>query len=98
MPRVDDFAVRGLLGPGAALCRRAITGEHGVSLPPFIDHHVHLHLIDEAPLLARGIAGVLDLGGDPVALARRPKSHMPRVAYAGAFLTAVGGYPAGRGW
>ncbi|MCC2033004.1 amidohydrolase family protein [Microbacterium allomyrinae] len=94
----DPFALRALLGPDAALCRRAITGEQGVSLPPFIDHHVHLHLIDEGPLAAGGIAGVVDLGGDPVALAQRDHHGIPRVAYAGAFLTAVGGYPVGRSW
>ncbi|MFD4958790.1 hypothetical protein [Microbacterium sp. NPDC058389] len=94
----DPFALRALLGPDATLCRRAITGEHGVSLPPFTDHHVHLHLIDEQALAPGGIAAVLDLGGDPVALAQRPAESIPRVAYAGAFLTAPGGYPAGRPW
>jgi len=94
----DPFALRELLGPDAALCRRAITGEHGVSLPPFTDHHVHLHLIDEQALAPGGIAAVLDLGGDPVSLAQRPAESIPRVAYAGAFLTVTGGYPAGRPW
>ncbi|MGC5172293.1 hypothetical protein ACLQ2Q_16770 [Microbacterium sp. DT81.1] len=98
MRRLDAFALRELLGPHADLCRRAISGDHGVVLPPFVDHHVHLHLIDERTLLSHGIAAVLDLGGDPVELARRPKNHMPRAAYAGAFLTAVGGYPVGRSW
>lgn len=91
-------ALRALLGPDAALCRRAITGERGVALPPLVDHHVHLHLIDEHRLAPGGIAGVVDLGGDPVALARRGGRSIPRVAYAGAFLTAVGGYPVGRPW
>jgi hypothetical protein len=98
MRHADPFAVRALLGPRAALARRALTGEHGVSLPPLIDHHVHLHLIDEARLAGGGIAGVVDLGGDPVSLARRPKSSIPRLAYAGAFLTAPAGYPASRSW
>lgn len=93
----DPEALRELLGADAALCHRALTGEQGVSLPPFTDHHVHLHLIDEHALAAGGIAGVVDLGGDPVALARRGDG-IPRVAYAGAFLTAVGGYPVGRAW
>ncbi|MFK4835393.1 hypothetical protein ACI3KY_06665 [Microbacterium sp. ZW T2_14] len=93
----DPDALRELLGADAALCRRALTGEQGVSLPPFTDHHVHLHLIDEHLLAPGGIAGVVDLGGDPVSLARRGDS-IPRVAYAGAFLTAVGGYPVGRAW
>ncbi|MBD3941342.1 hypothetical protein IF188_06470 [Microbacterium sp. NEAU-LLC] len=94
----DPFALRDLLGPDAAFCRRAITGEHGVSLPPFTDHHVHLHLIDETSLAAGGIAAVLDLGGDPLALAQRDPHGIPRVAYAGAFLTAPGGYPSERSW
>jgi hypothetical protein len=94
----DPHALRALLGEEAGLCHRAITGEHGVSLPPFTDHHVHLHLIDESRLAAGGIAGVVDLGGDPVALARRENHSIPRVAYAGAFLTAPGGYPVGRSW
>ena len=98
MPHPDPFELRELLGPRAAVARRAMTGEHGVALPPFIDHHVHVHLIDEELLPAGGIAGVVDLGGDPVEFARRPPDGIPRVAYAGAFLTAPGGYPAGRSW
>lgn len=94
----DPFRLRALLGDDAGLCHRAITGEHGVSFPPFIDHHVHLHLIDESGLAAHGIAGVVDLGGDPVALARRESDGIPRVEYAGAFLTAAGAYPVGRPW
>jgi hypothetical protein len=94
----DPFALRELLGPDAVFCRRAITGEHGVALPPFTDHHVHLHLIDDSLLAAGGVAAVLDLGGDPLALAQRDPHGIPRVAYAGAFLTAPGGYPAGRPW
>ena len=94
----DPDALRELLGDAPSLCRRAITGEAGVSLPPFTDHHVHLHLIDEHVLPGGGIAGVVDLGGDPVALARRDPAGMPRVSYAGAFLTAPDGYPSGRSW
>lgn len=78
--------------------RRALTAEHGTALAPFIDHHVHLGLIDTSELVDGGIAGVLDLGGDPVQLARRADDGMPHVAYAGAFLTARGGYPVGRSW
>jgi len=95
---LDPFALRDLVGPRAEVRRRALTGEHGVALPPFVDHHVHLHLIDEQRLAPGGIAGVLDLGGDPVALARRASSGIPHVSYAGAFLTAPGGYPSGRSW
>ena len=96
MLHIDPFAIRELLGADAAPGRRAITGEHGVVLPAFTDHHVHLHLIDEHDLAPHGIAAVVDLGGDPIALARRPHEGFPRVAYAGAFLTAPGGYPVGR--
>ncbi|WP_285137689.1 amidohydrolase family protein [Microbacterium sp. lyk4-40-TSB-66] len=77
--------------------RRALTAEHGTALPAFVDHHVHLHLVDPSTLAARGIAAVVDLGGDPVSLARRAQG-LPRVSYAGAFLTAPGGYPQGRSW
>lgn len=95
---IDGEELRSLLGPSAAPGRTAVSGEHGVVLPAFTDHHVHLHLIDESLLAAGGIGGVLDLGGDPVALARHPADGMPHVAYAGAFLTAPGGYPTGRSW
>jgi hypothetical protein len=98
MPHHDPFLLRELLGPDARLCRRALSGEPGVALPPFIDHHVHLHLIDAGLLGAHGIAGVVDLGGDPVALAQLPPDSIPALAYAGAFLTAPGGYPSGRPW
>lgn len=77
--------------------RRALTAEAGTALPAFVDHHVHLHLIDSTSLARRGIAAVVDLGGDPFALARRPQG-LPRTAFAGAFLTVPGGYPDGRSW
>ncbi|WP_243076160.1 hypothetical protein [Microbacterium sp. SS28] len=98
MTHADPFAIRELLGPHAAPGRRALTGEHGIVLPAFTDHHVHLHLIEEQGLAAHGVAAALDLGGDPVALARRPREGFPRVSYAGAFLTAPGGYPVDRSW
>jgi hypothetical protein len=95
---VDLDALGALLGADAGWRRRTSTGGTGISLPPLIDHHVHLHLIEERLLARGGIAGVVDLGGDPAALARRPRQGMPHTAYAGAFLTAPGGYPFGRGW
>ncbi|MBU4465097.1 MAG: hypothetical protein KKH75_04535, partial [Actinobacteria bacterium] len=73
-------------------------GERGTLLPPLTDHHVHLHLIDERPLATHGIAAVLDLGGFPDDLARRGPDRVPHARYAGAFLTAPGGYPSGRTW
>lgn len=97
MTGIDPFALRALLGEDAAPARRALSGEHGVALPPLTDHHVHLHLIDEDALAPHGIAAAVDLGGDPFALARRTHSF-PRIAYAGAFLTSPGGYPVGRAW
>ncbi|WP_254359484.1 hypothetical protein [Microbacterium hominis] len=98
MQHPDPVAVRELVGSAADVRRSASTGELGTTLPPFIDHHVHLALIDEGRLIEGGIAGVVDLGGDPFAFARRARSGMPHVEYAGAFLTAPGGYPSGRSW
>lgn len=95
---VDPLRLARLLGPAASACREGLTGGTGVALPPFIDHHVHLHLIDDRALTAGGIAGILDLGGDPAALTRRPRRAVPRRAFAGAFLTVPGGYPSGRSW
>ncbi|WP_322410760.1 hypothetical protein [Microbacterium invictum] len=91
-------ALRALLGPDAAPVRRALTDERGVSLPAFVDHHVHLHLVDGERLPLGGVAAVVDLGGDPAILAARPAGALPHVTYAGAFLTTLGGYPAGREW
>jgi len=98
MRHPDPFALRDLLGPRAGSCRHALTGEVGVVLPSFTDHHVHSHLIEFAALPAGGIAAAVDLGGDPVALFRHERQSMPRLAYAGAFLTAPGGYPLRQAW
>lgn len=91
------------LGPLARPVRRSLNGEHpgelGTMLPPLIDHHVHLMIIGPDALRDTAIAGVVDLGGplDTIsAYARR--SGVPRVAFAGCFLTAPGGYPVGRSW
>ncbi|WP_400997168.1 amidohydrolase family protein [Agromyces sp. GXQ0307] len=91
------------LGPHARRVRRSLNGDHpgetGTMLPPFIDHHVHLQLADPAPAVARGIAAVVDLGADPGAIAAIARADgLPHVRYAGAFLTASGGYPSGRPW
>lgn len=77
--------------------RRHASGEIGTALPAFVDHHIHAHLVDVHALPGRGIGGALDLGGDPAALARSGPG-LPRIAYAGAFLTVPGGYPSGRSW
>ncbi|MBD8079940.1 amidohydrolase family protein [Cellulosimicrobium arenosum] len=82
---------------------RAVDG--GTLLPPFTDAHVHLGLIDATALLPHGIAAVHDLGWVPdvaAGWARAAESaeatRLPQVAFAGAFLTAPGGYPSGRAW
>ncbi|MDO5493239.1 MAG: hypothetical protein Q4F53_06460 [Nesterenkonia sp.] len=70
---------------------------------PLTDAHVHLGL---APLPSGGsatLARVLDLGGNPSdldALGRRAEDAGGRteIRWAGAFLTAPGGYPSTRGW
>lgn len=74
-------------------------------LPGFTDSHVHLGLIDADALVPGGIARVLDLGGDPAALRARAartdaagSTPALEVEYAGAFLTATGGYPSTRSW
>ncbi|GAB3041517.1 hypothetical protein GCM10027052_24070 [Parafrigoribacterium mesophilum] len=71
----------------------------GTVLPGFTDAHVHMGLIDGSALLRAGIATVDDLGWDP-AVAQRWTADpaLPTVRFAGAFLTAPGGYPAGRAW
>ena len=68
--------------------------------PGFIDHHVHLGLVDALELGVSEIAGVVDLGWDPtvVALAGRARASGLRVDLAGQFLTAPGGYPSDRAW
>jgi hypothetical protein len=93
----DLDALQAVLGPGARPARHALTGETGIALSPFVDHHVHLHLIEPGDLPRGGIAAVVDLGGDPDRLARHERG-IPVIVYAGAFLTAPGGYPVGRGW
>lgn len=98
MTPVDPERLAALLGERASSCRRALTGQEGTSLPAFMDHHLHLHLVNEHALPARGIATALDLGGDPAYFARRSKQGIPDVAYAGAFLTVPGGYPTFQPW
>jgi imidazolonepropionase-like amidohydrolase len=73
-------------------------------LPGLHDAHVHTGLIDLKAVRAGGIAAVTDLGGVPQRLAtlsrdsRDPASGLPVVEFAGAFLTAPGGYPSDRSW
>ncbi|MFT7767080.1 hydrolase [Clavibacter tessellarius] len=65
-----------------------------------VDRHVHLGLVDHAALAGSVVTAVVDLGWDPVAIARiaaRPPAGVA-VRYAGPFHTAVGGYPSDRPW
>ncbi|KAA1419774.1 hypothetical protein FE697_017855 [Mumia zhuanghuii] len=76
-----------------------------VWLPPFVDHHVHLQLIDSLRLRGGGLAGVVDLGGNAAVVAAMAREATgagdqgaPYVRFVGAFLTAPGGYPSDRAW
>lgn len=79
----------------------AVRGRLDVSLSAgVVDRHVHLGLVDRAALAGSPVTEVVDLGWDPVAIARiaeRPPAGVA-VRYAGPFHTAVGGYPSGRAW
>ncbi|MGR2752661.1 amidohydrolase family protein [Agromyces arachidis] len=91
------------LGPLASSVRRSMNGDHpgrtGTMLPPLVDHHVHLQLAEADAAVRGGIAAVVDLGADPGAIASIAGTDgLPRVRYAGAFLTAIGGYPSTRPW
>jgi hypothetical protein len=91
------------LGPLARRVRRSLNGDHpgetGTMLPPLVDHHVHLQLVRPDDAVAGGVAAVVDLGADPGAIATIARSEgLPHVRYAGAFLTAPGGYPSRRPW
>lgn len=72
----------------------------GLVVGHLTDLHVHLQLVDPAQLADSAIGSVLDLGGEPGALAglRAAAPTGVSVAYAGAFLTAPGGYPSDRAW
>lgn len=69
-------------------------------LPGVIDRHVHLGLVDHAPLRAGLLVEVHDLGWSPAAAGRwrtSPPGHLV-VRAVGRFHTAPGGYPSGRSW
>jgi hypothetical protein len=91
------------LGPRAEPARRSLNGEHpgevGTMLPPLVDHHVHLMIVGGDALADTALAAVLDLGAPlDLVTALRSRDGLPRVDFAGAFLTAPGGYPVGRPW
>jgi hypothetical protein len=64
----------------------------------FIDAHVHLALVDPAPLPAAGIARVLDLGGWAPPPGWQTLTDAPDAIYAHQFLAAPGGYPGAQAW
>ena len=70
----------------------------GTLFPGFTDSHVHLGLVDPNRLVPGGIARVVDLGSDPALIRDLAASSPVDLEYAGAFLTAAGGYPVGRTW
>ena len=73
-------------------------------LPGLQDAHVHSGLVDLRAARAAGIAAVTDLGAVPEqvtalrAESRQFSSGLPMIQFAGAFLTAPGGYPSDRSW
>lgn len=80
---------------------RAVRRLAGTILPGFVDSHVHLGLIDASGLLSGGISRVVDLGWDPAeasAWAGSSDRDAVDIEFAGAFLTAPGGYPSDRSW
>jgi hypothetical protein len=72
----------------------------GVIVGGFTDHHVHLQLVDHALLHDSTLGRVIDLGGNPAAVAALSEgaARFVSVEFAGAFLTPVGGYPSDRDW
>jgi hypothetical protein len=69
-------------------------------LPGVIDRHVHLGLVDHAPLTGGALVEVHDLGWSPAQAAawRRTPPGDVVVRAVGPFHTAPGGYPTGRSW
>ncbi|MFF7293564.1 amidohydrolase family protein [Microbacterium sp. NPDC008134] len=71
----------------------------GVVTGGFTDHHVHLQLVETAGLSGSLLGRVVDLGANVTDIARLGAGIAPvRLEYAGAFLTAPGGYPSDRAW
>jgi imidazolonepropionase-like amidohydrolase len=91
------------VGPAPAAPPADVIALPGVLLPGITDHHVHLQLLPpdaRTALTAGGLSRVIDLGGEPDALAAlaEPDPFGAAVEFAGAFLTAPGGYPSDRAW
>lgn len=72
----------------------------GVIIGGFTDHHVHLQLVDHTLLHDSTLGRVIDLGGNPAAVAALSEAaaRVVSIEFAGAFLTPVGGYPSDRDW
>ncbi|WP_349884913.1 hydrolase [Microbacterium sp. WHRI 7836] len=72
----------------------------GVITGGFTDHHVHLQLVDHTLLAGSRLGRVVDLGGNPEVLRQLTPTarHHVEIDFAGAFLTAPGGYPSDRDW
>jgi len=88
---------------GPADAGAAVIDLPGVLLPGFTDHHVPLQLYPAdvlEPFAAGGFSRVIDLGGDPDVLAALAQldPFAATLEFAGAFLTAPGGYPSDRAW
>ena len=91
------------VGPAPSALPADVIPIPGVLLPGFCDHHTHLQLLPadaRTQLLAGGLSRVIDLGSDPDTLAvlAEPDPFGVAVEFAGAFLTAPGGYPSDRAW
>ncbi|MGV8911768.1 MAG: amidohydrolase [Rhodoglobus sp.] len=93
--RVSAHGIRAIADAAAPTAHRL----PGVLLPGFRDSHVHLGLVEPRALIAGGLAAVDDLGGDPARLAEWANDEaVPALSFAGAFITAPGGYPVNRAW
>jgi imidazolonepropionase-like amidohydrolase len=98
---IDDTGIR----PAAEERETAAPAGHLdlTLLPPLTDAHLHIGLTDLSERGAGVLARVLDLGWTPAELAtmiRVCEDRWPgvEVLFAGAFLTAPGGYPTDREW
>jgi hypothetical protein len=84
----------------AAVQQARVPKLRGSVMPGVVDRHVHLGLVDAAAVTNTAIVEVHDLGWVP-SIARGWKINPPTgglIQIAGPFLTAIGGYPAGRVW
>jgi hypothetical protein len=95
-----DGELRPVAFGGVAVQQSGVPRLTGTIMPGIADRHVHLGLVNATALADSPVVEVHDLGWVP-SIARGWKINSPTgglVKIAGAFLTAVGGYPAGRSW